>query len=185
MFRLILNRSLRPIVDRKPSLSSLSALLGFEVILKSRQKQAVHFGRAAGHVACKVRLEEITHANLDMTSVDLSLDPATLWARNEQFASQRDADQFVKGVFQYLKSTGGRGGEGLVNRLYKCLQQVRKLHACLQEGPFRHHLLLDKDVVGWNRRIKHGLCPLSVTVWSKSAQTLSTSLTQTHSHMLF
>lgn len=122
MFRLALNRSLRPIVDRGNL--RLPALLSFDLSLPGWQNVDLRSGRTTGEIPCIARYYDGHIVSLDMASVGQPEDPSTLWARNECLVSQREAEKFVNEVISYLRSTGGRGGGGLVNRLYKCLQQV-------------------------------------------------------------
>ena len=133
MFRLALNRSLRPIVDRgKPC---LSALLSLDLILHGRQNVDLRSGHAIGEIQCSARFCDGPSLSHDMASLDQPEDSSTLWARDEIFVSKNEAEQFVNGVITYLRSNGGRGGGGLVNRLYKCLQQVTLLPFPLDRLP--------------------------------------------------
>lgn len=62
--------------------------------------------------------------SFDMSSESFAEDAPISWVTIQTLVAQGHIDPFVEGVYDYLKRTGGRGGGGLVNRLYKCFSQV-------------------------------------------------------------
>ena len=163
----------------------LTALLSFDLSLPGWQNVDLCSGRATGEIPCIARYYDGPIVSLDMASVEPPEDPSTLWARNECLVSQREAEKFVNEVISYLRSTGDRGGGGLVNRLYKCLQQVALISSVFGSFSVRVSLPLKIMPHVVHRRAEATLFASYAIVWNASAQTLSISLRQIQWHMLF
>lgn len=128
MIRLVLIRSLRPLVSRGRTWLSDSQKVDkhrstSQSLLVS--KYSCVYRRVIRYLSCIGAIDGEIDMNLNVASERLPTNQADVWTRCHDLVSEGDVGHFVVGLLDYLRTSGGRGRANLADDLSRCVQHVR------------------------------------------------------------